>query len=178
MFFKKPVNINFITVLIVVLLLIGLGVVSGCAAMSLSYDVSALGGKLPELWGQGDNPAAGWGVLLTGFAGLTVALVTLICWAVAITASVMAALIFIPILAARLVYRNTGGRLLAYRILMGIDYFLLTLLTLMLSSVWLEDILGSIVFLPFILILAAIIAVNIINTYTDRIKRDGRDKAQ
>lgn len=117
---------------------------------------------------------SGWGTLFTGFAGLTGALLMIVCWTVAITMSVMAVLIFIPLLAARLVYRNTGGRLLAYRILMGIDYFLLTLLTLLFCSVWLEDILGAIFFLPFILVLIAIIVVNMVNTYSDRIKRDGR----
>ncbi len=41
---------------------------------------------------------------------------------------------------------------------------------LMLCSVWLEDILGAIFFLPFIFILIAIIVVNMANTYSDRIK--------
>lgn len=174
MFFKKPVNVNFITILAVVLLLVGLGAVSGCAAMSISDGVSAAGSKFQELLVQGGDTVSGWGTLFTGFAGLTGALLMIVCWTVAITMSVMAVLIFIPLLAARLVYRNTGGRLLAYRILMGIDYFLLTLLTLLFCSVWLEDILGAIFFLPFILVLIAIIVVNMVNTYSDRIKRDGR----
>lgn len=172
MFFKRPVNINFITILAVVILLAGLAVAGVSAAMDLMNGVSAVGNEFLDLWRSGDdNVAAGWGMLITGFAGLTGALLVILCWTAVITLAVIAVLLFIPLLIARLVYRNTGGRLLAYRIIMGVEYFFLSLFVLLLLGLMMGNVLSAVVLLPFSLIVIAIIATNMMNTYSDRIKR-------
>lgn len=172
MFFKRPVNINFITILAVVILLAGLAVASGCAAMSISDEVNTVGHQFNDLRAGGDdNVVGGWGILITGVAGLTGAILVVLCWTVAITLAVIAALLFIPLLTARLIYRNTGGRLLAYRIIMGVEYFFLSLFALMLLGMAVGNVLSVFILLPFSLIIIAITAVNMVNTYSDRIKR-------
>ena len=98
-------------------------------------------------------------------------MLVILCWTVAITLAVIAALLFIPLLTARLVYRNTGGRLLAYRIIMGVEYFFLSLFALLLLVMTVGNVLSAIILIPFSLIMIAIIAVNMVNTYSDRIKR-------
>ncbi len=168
MFFKRPVNINFITILAVVIFLAVFAAASGCAAMSISDEVNTVGNQFNDLRASRDD---GWGILLTGFAGLTGAILVVLCWAVAITLAVIAALLFIPLLTARLVYRNTGGRLLAYRIIMGVEYFFLSLFALMLLGMMAGNVLSAVILLPLSLIIIAITAVNMVNTYSDRIKR-------
>lgn len=172
MFFKRPVNINFITILAVVILLAGLAVAGVSAAMDLTNGVSTVGNEFLDLWRNEDyNEADVWGMLITGFAGLTGALFVVVCWTAAITLSIIAALLFIPLLIARLVYKNTGGRLLAYRIIMGVEYFFLSLFVLLLLGMMMGNVLSVVVLLPFSLIIIAIIVTNMMNTYSDRIKR-------
>lgn len=168
MFFKRPVNINFITILAVVILLAVFAVASGCAAMSISDEVNTVGHQFNDLRVSADD---GWGIVITGFAGLTGAILVVLCWTVAITLAVIAALLFIPLLTARLVYRNTGGRLLAYRIIMGVEYFFLSLFVMMLLGMVAGNVLSVVILLPFSLIIIAIIVLNMVNTYSDRIKR-------
>lgn len=172
MFFKRPVNINFITILAVVILLAGLAVAGVSAAMDLTNGVSAVGNEFLDLWRNEDyNEADVWGMLITGFAGLTGALLVVVCWTAAITLAIIAALLFLPLLIARLVYKNTGGRLLAYRIIMGVEYFFLSLFVLLLLGMMIGNVLSVVVLLPFSLIIIAIIVTNMMNTYSDRIKR-------
>ena len=168
MFFKRPVNINFITILAVVIFLAVCAVASGCAALNISEGVNAVGNQFNDLRASTDD---GWGIVITGFAGLTGVMLVILCWTVAITLAVIAALLFIPLLTARLVYRNTGGRLLAYRIIMGVEYFFLSLFALLLLVMTVGNVLSAIILIPFSLIMIAIIAVNMVNTYSDRIKR-------
>lgn len=172
MFFKRPVNINFITILMVVIVLAGLSAVSVGVAMNLTDGLSAVGNEFNELRAGGDdNAVAGWGILITGFAGLTGAILVVLCWIVAITLAVIAVLLFIPLLIARLVYKNTGGRLLAYRIIMGVEYFFLSLFALLVFGLMAVNVLSAVILLPLLNIIIAIIATNMVNTYTDRIKR-------
>ena len=168
MFFKRPVNINFITILAVVIFLAVCAVASGCAAMNISEEVNTVGHQFSDLRASADD---GWGIVITGFAGLTGVMLVILCWTAAITLAVIAVLLFIPLLAARLVYRNTGGRLLAYRIIMGVEYFLLSLFALLLLVMVVGNVLSAIIRLPFSLMIIAITAVNMVNTYSDRIKR-------
>ena len=168
MFFKRPVNINFITILAVVIFLVVFAVASGCAAMSIADEVNTVGNQFNDLRASTDD---GWGIVITGFAGLTGVMLVILCWTVAITLAVIAAILFIPLLTARLVYRNTGGRLLAYRIIMGVEYFFLSLFALLLLGMAVGNVLSVVILLPFSLIISAIIVLNMVNTYSDRIKR-------
>lgn len=169
-FWKKPVNVNFMTILMVVLLLIGLAVACGSVAMRTAGEVGAIGREFNSLRMQGGDGVTGWGALLTGFIGLTGAAVVILCWTVAIVLAVTAAFLFLPLLIARLVYRNTGGRLLAYRIIMGVEYVFLSLFVLLLLGMMAGTVMSVIILLPLVLIIIAIIAVNMVNTYSDRIK--------
>ncbi|MBD5536016.1 MAG: hypothetical protein HDQ99_10230 [Lachnospiraceae bacterium] len=168
MFFKRPVNINFITILAVVIFLAVCAVASGCAAFNISEGVNTVGNQFNDLRASTDD---GWGIVITGFTGLTGVMLVIVCWTAAITLAVIAALLFIPLLTARLVYRSTGGRLLAYRIIMGVEYFFLSLFALLLLVMAVGNVLSAIILLPFSLIMIAIITVNMVNTYSDRIKR-------
>ena len=87
--------------------------------------------------------------------------------AILIIMVVYALLLFVIALAARLVYKDSGGRLLAYRIIMGIEYALQGIMEVLLII--------SITRLPTIgnvlgaVILGAEIIYGAINTYTPRI---------
>lgn len=56
--------------------------------------------------------------------------------------------LFILLLIARLIYRNTGGRLLAYRIIMGVEYVFLSLLILLLFSMMTGSLTSIVYLLP------------------------------
>lgn len=75
-------------------------------------------------------------------------------------------IVFFPALLARLLYKKSDGRILAYRMIMGIDYVIITAIALVmlggteLSAFWLIP-LGML----------AIVVCGAINTYSERIKR-------
>lgn len=54
---------------------------------------------------------------------------------------------------------------------MGVEYFFLSLFVLLLLGMMMGNVLSAAVLLPFSLIVIAIIATNMMNTYSDRIKR-------
>lgn len=170
MFFKRPVNVNFITILPIVILLGVLAGLSGMAAVSVAEEVGVVSGKIGSMRGNVDD-VTGWGILILGLAGAISSALVVLCWVAAITLLVIALLLFIPLLAARLVYRNRGGRLLAYRIIMGVEYVFLSLFILLLISLMADVVISAVILLPCILLVGAALVVNIVNTYSDRIKR-------
>lgn len=169
-FFKKPVNVNFISVLSIIILLVGLAVTIGIFAAGAGNESSAVGSAINEMRAGEVGDVEGWGMLLMGAVGLTGVMASAFYWFFAIIFFLMALFLFIPLLIARLLYSNTGGRLLAYRIIMGITYLLmLPLLMLLLSFIGI-GIPITIFAILGVLLLLVVLGLNVINTYSNRIK--------
>lgn len=169
-FLKKPVNVNFILILAVVILLAGLALASGIFAAGVGNEASAIGSQIEDMRAGEIDDVTGSGILLLGAVSSPVILVSAFGWILAVVLFMMALFLFIPLVTARLLYRDTGGRLLAYRIIMGITYVLLLPLPLLLFSLVGQSVPVTVSAVLGALLVLAVIVVNVINTYSDRIK--------
>lgn len=169
-FFKKPVNVNFISVLSIIILLAGLAVIFGIFAAGAGNESAAVGSAIDEMRAGEVGDVEGWGMLLMGAVGLTGVMVSAFCWFFAIIFFLMALFLFIPLLTARLLYSNAGGRLLAYRIIMGITYLLMLPLLMLLFSFIGMSVSITVFAILGVLLLLVVLGLNVINTYSNRIK--------
>lgn len=169
MFWKKPVNVNFVTVLLVsILLLVGV-VLCGSALIQLQ---TASQGMADYIESTEAGPVSGWGIIGAGIGWGFTALAQAVVLMALLVILFFFCLLTIPLVIARCIYRKEGSRLLAYRILMGFVYVILAGMTVFTGFFLREYPEEMLVGIPVILGLLAILGINVVNTYSGRIKRD------
>ncbi len=140
--FKKPVNFNFFSLLIAALSLV---------VLAVSAIISLKNNSLPD-------------ILIFDFFNDLTAGFYIHC------PLIIASLIFVFALSARLIYSKTSKRLMAYRIIMGIGYAVTLTLSIIYSSLfWYEKDISFIMTVIFDIYVIGVSIVGIINTYSKRI---------
>jgi len=138
---KKPVNFNFFSLLIAALPLVVLAVFAIISLTSSSRDILVL-----DFF---NDLAVGFYVRYP---------------------LIIAFLIFVFALSARLVYSKTSKRLMAYRIIMGIGYAVTLTLSIIYSSLfWYRKDISFIIAIIFDIYVTGVSITGIINTYSKRI---------
>lgn len=166
---KKAVNFNFISILIISITLLISAAAMYSSILSSQNDLTHTKTAIERIRDQDEiGDVEGYGLLLSytayGLGSAAVALGKLVC----IVILIMAVFLFIPNLLARLIYSASGGRLLAYRIIMGFEYISVLLIALLGISLF-----GSIWWLKILCggYCLVITVIGCINTYTSRIKK-------
>lgn len=162
-------NINFITILIVVLLLFVVAGLCGKASSDYQDAASQAHGYAADIREKGVDTVSGWGVIFGELGAGTMMLASGIMFLVMITLLVIAFAALVPLVIARCVYKNHGGRLLAYRILMGVVYAVLLILIISIFSIFTSS--PSVLMLIILFVLSGITVWNMVNTYSGRIRR-------
>lgn len=116
---------------------------------------------------QDVDDVEGYGVIASGVGYSFGVFVALVAGVVGILGIGYGIILTIFLVIARIVYGQTKGRIIAYRILMGIDYVLLSILVILIS-IGIINSFSTIMFL-IDLYLIIILAICIRNTYTKRI---------
>jgi len=165
---KKKVNINLILALVLVAGLLMIPIAMGVIVNDLNDDLGILGEDMSEAYEDGEiDTVEGHGLILEGAAyGLGVFSSTML-MIVIIMVGGYAGLLLVFAVLARLVFAKEGGRLLAYRILMSVEYVLQAGILVFLIGLLLDGF--DIVFLILTLMIAAGLIYSGINTYTKRI---------
>lgn len=169
MFWKRPVNINFITMLTVVLLLFVVAGFCGKAGYDYQDVASQAHGDAADILENGVDTVSGWGVIFGELGAGTMMLASGIMFLVMFTLLVFAFAILVPLVIARCVYKNHGGRLLAYRILMGVVCAVMGILIISIFSFFTSS--PSVLLLFILFVLSGITVWNMVNTYSARIRR-------
>lgn len=160
MFWKRPVNVNFVMILIVILILCGIAGLMGLTAyITWGYGTEA----------AGESNISNWA---TSLATVSLATVIVVAWFMFILTALLfiyAAVMLALLIIARCVYRNQGGRLLAYRILMGIVYGMIFLLIIGMVFMFVTAV--PLVVFTLTLIFLSLTIYSMVNTYSARIKR-------
>lgn len=169
MFWKRTVNANFVMILSVILLLCAVAGFFGFYA----HSAQGYGGQYAEsasnILDKGIDTVSGWGVI---FGTLGAAAMTIATGAFYLLMGLLlfyAIIMLILLIIARCVYRNEGGRLLAYRILMGIEYVLILLLVWIMWGIFNST--YSFLTLILSLIFLALTIWSMVNTYSSRIRQ-------
>ena len=166
MFWKRPVNINLLTMLAAILLIFVFAAYLGFTAIFLQVafpssffelDPEVVGEEAADAWAQIGEMEEFADMNLTEEADLASGVLFVVTLLLLGGAIIMLVLIII----ARCVYRSQDSGLLKYRILMGIAYALLAALAVMSATM----------FLPVTIILTVILMCNMVNTYSKRIVR-------
>ncbi len=128
----KKVNINFILTLILPTVLVVVAIATKCWLVTLEAELDGLKTEMDvELQAEEIDDVAGYGLIAQSFgytAGMVIFIVAELFFV--ILPSIFAIILFVPALIARCIYSERKGRLLAYRILMGIEYTLVGLIGL------------------------------------------------
>ena len=179
----KKVTINFILSLVFVVALTILTVISASAYSDIrtelkktSSDISADHDYYDEI-----EDISGYALLAKNFGVLLGAFGVAILLAVAIALGLYAFLLFLFALIAKLVYRPEGGRLMAYRILMTIEYLFQGGIAYFLGGTTIDiiseghltqnDITYCIVMIILTLTTIGLILYSAVNTYSSKIKQ-------
>ncbi|MBQ3512326.1 MAG: hypothetical protein IJA32_00805 [Lachnospiraceae bacterium] len=164
----KKANINFILAMVVVVAVLLISFTVWRAVSKADKELEQIESSINEKR-QGDEigDVEGYGIIMESFGYLIGGLGVIALKLALIFLTGYAALLFLVALIARLVYKNSGGRLLAYRIMMGIEYALQALMEVILIL--------SVIELPTVsnvlatILLGADIIFSARNTYTARI---------
>ena len=156
---KRAVNFNFVTALVIAIVLV--------AAATLFYIGAWSAQKQLEQYElQGD--AQSFTTLIKGVGYVFGYILLGIIQVFSVLVAVIGGLLFLLNLAARLIHTPyDGGRLLAYRILMGIEYGIISILAILFICFLWEQ---WYIWLPCSGYCLAITVFGCINTYSDRIK--------
>ena len=121
----KKANINFILAMVVVVAMLLISFTVWRAVSKADKELEQIENSINEKR-QGDEigDVEGYGIIMESFGYLIGGLGVIALKLALIFLTGYAALLFLVALIARLVYKNSGGRLLAYRIIMGIEYAL------------------------------------------------------
>lgn len=165
---KKKVNINLILALVLVAGLLMIPIALGMIVNDMSGELNELGEEMSTAFEDGEiDTVEGHGLILEGagyglgaFAGTMLIIIIFMVGG-------YAGLLFVFAVMARLIFAKEGGRLLAYRILMGVEYVLQAGIVVFLVSMLLEGF--DIVFLLMTLMVLAGLIYSARNTYTKRI---------
>ena len=165
---KRKVNINFILALVLVAGLLMIPIVLGVAVNDLSSDIDAPGDGISTALEDGEaDEVEGYGMLLEGAGYGLGTFANAMLMVVIIMVGGYAGLLFVFAAMARLIFAKEGGRLRAYRILMGVEYVLQAGIIVFLGNLLLSGF--DIVFLLMILMIGAGLIYSAVNTYTKRI---------
>ncbi|MBQ7919684.1 MAG: hypothetical protein IJ324_07080 [Lachnospiraceae bacterium] len=166
---KKKVNINFILVIVLVAAMMLVPIVLGVAYAELNSEMVSLKSSMDATLESNDEieDVEGYGLIAESIGYGFGAFAGILVLAMIIIVAGYALLLFVFALIARLVFAREGKRLLAYRILMGIDYVLQVGLVLFLG----EMLLGEFNVGPLVLMLLVLagLVYSARNTYTKRI---------
>lgn len=126
----KKVNINFLLAMIITIVI---AVVAGTCVVGAIIVGDAVKENVQEmekerLTDDEIDDVEGYGYIINYFGAGASGLFTIGLWIIAVIAILYALLLFVFSLVARLVFADSKGRLLAYRILMGIEYGLQSIL--------------------------------------------------
>ncbi len=165
---KKKVNINLILALVLVAGLLMIPIALGVIVNDMSGELDALGEEMSTAFEDGEiDTVEGHGLIWQGagygfgaFAGTMLMIVIFMVGG-------YAGLLFVFAVMARIIFAKEGGRLLAYRILMGVEYVLQAGIVVFLISMLLEGF--DFVFLLMTLMILAGLIYSARNTYTKRI---------
>ncbi len=165
---KKAANFNFISILVISVLLFILALAVQLYILPMQNELSDLRGTMSDIRQQDEiDDVGGYALLLSGAGYFLGAFATGILVAICVIAEIIAVLLFIPNLIARIVYSGNGGRLLAYRIIMGIEYAGVAAFSVLLILLFWNN---WAICIPCGGYCLAITIIGCINTYTARIK--------
>lgn len=167
----RPVTFNFVSVTVLAALIMLVGMLCVFALGSTSTTKTDIKADIEETYenagDEGLGDVEGYGVIINGLAYGFLAMGEIIVAAIAILCGFGAFIIFFPALLARLLYKDSDGRILAYRIIMGIDYGIITAMAIGVLSM--QEELSTAWLIP--LGMLVIVVCGIINTYSERIRR-------
>ncbi|MBQ4522215.1 MAG: hypothetical protein IJA10_04610 [Lachnospiraceae bacterium] len=171
----KRVNVNFILAMAVVVVLFMTSLSVWNTVRKADKELEQIENSIEEKHQEGEiGDVEGHGMILESFAYLIGGMGVILIKTILMIMVGYALLLFVVALTARLVYKDFGGRLLAYRMIMGIEYALQAILEVVLII--------SITRLPTIsnVLVAVLLGAEIIysarNTYTPRICMTENDK--
>ncbi len=171
---KNILNFNFTTVAILAGVLLLVAAVFWFNLAEVTTGVNEAGREVAG-YVDGDevDDVEGWGFIFggaaVGFAGVFLGFV----WIVAVLVpAALAVFMIIPAIIARLIYQNSDGRILAYRILMFFAYAWMGVLAYLLGGIVITGELTTttIVFLVPLIYTVVMLILGIRNTYTGRIR--------
>ncbi len=173
---KKILNFNFITVAILTAMLVLTAVF---AWMNLSDVSASVNQEIDEMYDPNDDgeidDVEGWGFIfggsVLGLASLSVGVVKI---ASVLVTGGFVSFMMVPAIIARLIYRAEKGRILAYRILMGVSYAWMGILAFLLGNMLLSGGMMVVTVVSAVLFLytVAVLILGIRNTYSQRIQRE------
>lgn len=161
---KKTANITFIISLTIFICILILGILCASFSRSIEKQISNSSSTQNEITSEHEiDDVEGYGMIisvigksLTGFSILIINLLSFMLFFYSF-------LLFIFPLIARLIVGNTPGRLIAYRILMGISSILHAIIELVLIHALIEEFV-LFIFVPAFLLFFAIL-IELVNTY-------------
>lgn len=173
-FMEKQINKNFMLTLILVamlLFLVLLGVVLECA---LNSGMDGMLSEIERMRSKDEiGDVEGYGIIANGIGyGLGAVGQIFIVIGLIIIPAVWAFYIFIFALIARLIYKETPGKILAYRILMGFSFFGQILMLLCCLSSVISGAGINLMSLGLSVCIFAAIFMGMRGTYTNRLKGD------
>lgn len=169
---KQTANYNFISIMIISIILIIFSGIINSKLSSTTSKINKLQSGVQTIYEQtiASKDVEGYGVKLgriasvIGSFGSTLVKILLIWIPIIISIIILA-----PAILARCIYSNSDGRLFAYRVIMGFDYFMLILLTYLFFKILLSGLIPSMFYTillgSFILYIVVVIITGIRNTY-------------
>lgn len=179
-FIKSQVNKNFILTLTLVAILLLL-IISGVALVEvINSEINGVQSEIESLQEQDEiGDVEGYGIIANGIGYVfgVIGMIGVVMYLIVIPA-ILALYIFIFALIARLIYKETPGRILAYRILMGFSFsgqiiMLLCCLLCMQSIGWV-----TLISLVIGVYIFWVLFMGMRGTYTDRINNNGKLERQ
>lgn len=169
---KQIANYNFISIMIISIILIIFSGIIHSKLSSTTSKINKLQSGVQTIYEQtiaskdveGYGPKIGRVASAIGSLGSTLVKILLI-W----IPIIISILILAPAALARCIYSSSGGRLFAYRVIMGLDYFMLILLTYLFFKILFSGLIPSMFYTIllgiFILYMLIVIITGIRNTY-------------
>lgn len=171
---KRPVNMNFIMLLSLVVLLFGIAFTFLGVLNTMDEELFGISQEMDEIRSEGDvEDVDGFALSVLGMTYVMGWFASMGLWLVLVACPIaLAILIFLLALVARLIYSGEGGRLLVYRIIMTLDYMIVGALVIFMGSLFTME---QGMMLPLLVVVAiaylvAILFLGIRNTYSARIK--------
>lgn len=174
---KKQVNKNFILMLTLVAMLLLVIILGITMVYVLNSGMNGLQSDISRMRSKDEiGDVEGYGIIVNsigyGLAGMGKLLILLF---LIVIPTALASFIFVFALMARLIYKDTPGRILTYRILMGFSFagqimMFLTGLFMLKSGGW-----GSLISMVVSAYIFWALFMGMRGTYTNRIKSNGNE---
>lgn len=165
---KKRANFNFLSILLISVVLLILAAVLCFLTFSATDELTGTREKIEGILQQDEiGDVEGYALLASGGAYAIGAFATGFMIVMCVLIVIAAVALFLPNLIARLVYAPAGGRLIAYRIIMGFEYAFVILFGLLCGSLFKSKLWIAMLSCGYCVMITII---GCINTYTARIK--------